>query len=84
MDPIEPIYFIGRAEPADLLLQSALYYDAVGEADAIRYQRLASEPKEVRWYESGHFLPDEARCDAATWLRARLEFGSAALALCPD
>jgi uncharacterized protein len=84
MEPIEPIYFIGRAKPADLLLQSALYDDAVWEADAIRYQRLASEPKEVRWYASGHFLPDEARCDAATWLRARLAFGSAALAPCPD
>jgi hypothetical protein len=84
MEPIEPIYFIGHAAPADLLLQSADFDEAVSEADALRYQELASEPKEVRWYASGHFLPDEARCDAAIWLRTRLAFGSSALAPCPE
>jgi hypothetical protein len=84
MEPIEPIYFIGHAAPADLLLQSADFDTSVWEADAIRYQRLASEPKEIRWYQSGHYLPDEARCDAAVWLRERLGFGSAALAPCRE
>jgi fermentation-respiration switch protein FrsA (DUF1100 family) len=28
----------------------------------------ASEPKEIRWYSSGHVLPPEAADDAAEWL----------------
>lgn len=28
----------------------------------------APEPKEQRWYESGHFLPDTAYVDAAQWV----------------
>jgi uncharacterized protein len=72
MEPIEPIYFIGPAAPAHILFQSARNDEAVSESDAIRYQEMASEPKEIRWYESGHFLPDAARCDSARWLADRL------------
>ena len=31
----------------------------------------ASDPKELRWYKSGHVLPAEAGDDAATWLAAK-------------
>jgi mannose-6-phosphate isomerase-like protein (cupin superfamily) len=30
--------------------------------------RAASQPKEIRWYDSGHFLPPQAWCDAARFL----------------
>ena len=41
--------------------------------DARRYQRAAPDPKEVRWYESGHLLPAEAWCDAAHFLARHIE-----------
>lgn len=32
----------------------------------------AHEPKEIRWYDSGHWLPDAASRDAAEWLAEKL------------
>lgn len=32
----------------------------------------AAEPKELRWYDAGHWLPDAATHDAALWLKAQL------------
>jgi uncharacterized protein len=83
MEPIEPLYFVRHAAPSELLFQNALEDEAVALEDAARYQRAGSEPKDTLWYESGHFLPVEAHCDAAAWLRERLQFsGDAALAGC--
>jgi hypothetical protein len=85
MEPIEPLYFVPHAAPSELLFQNALQDEAVALEDAARYQRAGSEPEETRWYESGHFLPVEADCDAALWLRERLSFiGGAVLLGCPD
>jgi dienelactone hydrolase len=67
MRPIEPIKWIGRAD-APILFQSARNDELVPPADARKYQRAAREPKNVRWYDSGHMLPPEAACDAARWL----------------
>ncbi|HEX2717786.1 MAG TPA: alpha/beta fold hydrolase [Gemmatimonadaceae bacterium] len=39
---------------------------------AQRFFEAAHEPKELRWYDAGHWLPDAAVSDAATWLAARL------------
>jgi uncharacterized protein len=33
----------------------------------------APQPKEQRWYESGHLLPAEAYADAARWIQKRTE-----------
>lgn len=67
MTPIEPLRHVARAR-APLLFQSGRYDQAVPPADAERYHRAAREPKDIRWYDSGHRLPREAVCDAAVWL----------------
>ncbi|CAN5768736.1 hypothetical protein BH23GEM3_BH23GEM3_25000 [soil metagenome] len=33
----------------------------------------AGEPKELRWWDAGHYLPPTASDDAARWLRKRLD-----------
>ena len=71
MKPIEPLKWIGRAE-APILFQSGRGDEAVPPADAREFQQAADEPKEVRWYDSGHFLPPRAWCDAARWLEDRI------------
>jgi hypothetical protein len=81
MEPIEPIYYIGHAAPAEVLFQNALRDEAVTRADALRYQTAGSEPKEVIWYDSGHALPFEASCDAARWLQARIQFSGSVVFL---
>jgi hypothetical protein len=46
--------------------------ELVPPADARQYQQAAHEPKDVRWYDSGHILPPKAICDAARWLEERI------------
>lgn len=68
MDPIEPIHFIGRAAPAALLLQSAKRDQFIPVENAEAWQKAASEPKTVKWYDSDHKLPPEAFDDQRRWL----------------
>jgi uncharacterized protein len=71
MEPIEPLKWI-RSAKAPILFQSARNDVAVPPADAREFQQAAREPKDVRWYDSGHFLPPQASCDAARWLEDRI------------
>ena len=71
MTPIEPLRYVRRAT-APLLFQSGRQDEVVPPADARRYQAAAPGPKEVEWYDSNHFLPHEADCDAAKWLARQI------------
>jgi dienelactone hydrolase len=71
MEPIEPLNWIGKAE-APILFQSGRDDDLVPPADAREFQQAAPEGKDVRWYDSGHFLPRKAWCDAARWLEEKI------------
>jgi len=82
MWPIEPIHYVNHASPAPLLFQNAIRDQYVKVQDAIRYQDVASEPKQVIWYDSGHWpLPDEVIMDNAKWLQKFI--GPGALYLVP-
>ena len=71
MWPIEPLHFVGRANPAALLFQNGLYDQAVSARDALRYQAAASEPKTVTWYAGGHEISgwNSVWHDRAVWLQ---------------
>ena len=51
-----------------LLMVSGKRDRTVTPDQARRLFDAALEPKEIRWYDSGHWLPDEASRDAAAWL----------------
>jgi dienelactone hydrolase len=63
MRPIEPINFVGKAAPAALLFQAGRNDELIPEQDTRRYYQAASQPKELRWYDAGHFLNCAARRD---------------------
>jgi uncharacterized protein len=65
--PIEPLTLVERAS-APLLFLSGRRDHLVPARDAARYQRAAPQPKEIRWYDSDHYLPSQAWCDAAHFL----------------
>lgn len=67
MQPIEPIRYIPCAT-ARLLFLSGKVDRLVAEEDALAYQRAASEPKTVKWYELGHGLGVPAKVDELNWL----------------
>jgi predicted esterase len=68
MEPIEPIYFVSHASPSALFFQNAQHDMSVSEEDALAYQTAGSEPKQVKWYNSGHGLPPQAFVDMVNWL----------------
>jgi dienelactone hydrolase len=68
MRPIEPINFIGQAAPAALLFQAGTKDELIPRQDTLRYYQAASQPKELRWYDAGHFLNCAASKDMMVWL----------------
>jgi len=51
-----------------LLMLHGRYDRTIRPEQAQRFYDAASEPKELRWYNTGHILPPAAADDAAAWL----------------
>lgn len=77
MAPVDAIHYIGHAAPAALLFQFARHDQFISEQEALRYFQAASEPKEMRWYDTDHFFDDRARQDRIAWLSEQLGLSSA-------
>lgn len=75
MRPIEPLAWIRKAR-TPLLFLSGRHDELVPSSDATRYQSAAPEPKTIRWYDSGHFLPEAAWCDAARFLALHVQIAA--------
>jgi dienelactone hydrolase len=70
--PIEPIHYVGRAAPAELLFQNGISDSYVPTSDTLRYFQAASEPKTITWYNADHFLPPRHYYDHLMWQHARV------------
>ena len=69
VSPLDAINYVPYAAPTPLLLQFAKFEQYFNEAAMQRYARAASEPKLVRWYDTGHGLNDiRPLIDRAKWL----------------
>ena len=76
MWPVEPLHYVSHATPAALLYQAALRDQAVAIANAVRYQRAGSAPKRIMWYDTDHWLNDQAWQDQQAWLEPFIGIGS--------
>jgi dienelactone hydrolase len=72
MAPLDPVRFVESLAPAPVLMQFATNDPHVPRARAEAYFAAAREPKDLRWYEAGHGLNDEAARDRIAWLTGRL------------
>lgn len=64
-DPLQALpHFAGRP----LLMLNGLHDMTVTPEMAERLYQAAAEPKQQKWYDSGHLLPDRAYDDAAKWV----------------
>jgi fermentation-respiration switch protein FrsA (DUF1100 family) len=73
MAPLDAYHYISRAAPAHLFFQFARHDDFVSVKDAERYFELASEPKQIVWYDHcGHELSAQACLDRARFLCEQL------------
>ena len=77
---VDPINYIGYAAPSSLFFQFGKTDGYPSEDKAKLYSERASNPKLVRFYDTGHALNDEAKRDRATWLSEQIALsGSASL-----
>jgi cephalosporin-C deacetylase-like acetyl esterase len=77
MATVDAIHFIGHAAPAALLFQVARHDQFISEHEALWYWRAASEPKEIRWYDTDHFFDERARQERIVWLSEQLGLSGA-------
>ena len=70
--PLDPVKSIGLAAPAPVLLQFGTKDPYVPKARAEAFFDAAKEPKQVKYYEAGHPLNNEAIRDRQAWLKQQL------------
>ncbi len=72
MEPIETLHFVGLAAPARLLFQNGRADSLVPATIARELQEAGSEPKTIRWYDSDHFLNEQAARERRLWLAEQI------------
>lgn len=72
MTEIDPLHWIGRAEPERLLLQNGEQDEVVPRKALDALAAAAPEGTDVRWYPAGHGLDADAHGEHVTWLEERL------------
>jgi hypothetical protein len=72
MHLLDPVRYIGHAAPAHLLFQNGRQDDVLAPRDERAFQRAGSRPKDIRWYDLGHKLGDQADQERMAWLTAAL------------
>lgn len=72
MAEIDPITHVPDLSPARLFFQFATDDFHVPRERAEEFFAAAQEPKEMKWYEAGHGLNEEATNDRKSWLRQKL------------
>jgi predicted esterase len=72
MSEIDPIVHVPNLVPAEVLFQFANDDFHVPKERAEEFFSAARDPKEMRWYEAGHGLNDDATRDRKVWLKQKL------------
>jgi fermentation-respiration switch protein FrsA (DUF1100 family) len=73
MAPYDAEHFIGDAQ-APLFFQFARFDIGVTAAESAEFYAMAGEPKQQRWYDSGHVINDvTAYADRAQFLAEHLD-----------
>ncbi len=69
----DPLHYVGHASPSALFFQNGSQ-DEIVPIPALRaLADEGSDPKEVRWYDSGHVPSTQAWADSRTWLADELD-----------
>jgi dienelactone hydrolase len=75
MAEIDPITHVGNLSPASILFQFATDDFHVPRERAEEFFAAARKPKEIRWYDAGHGLNEEATQGRMAWLTSNLLLG---------
>ena len=72
----DPLAAVRRLAGRPLLMVHGRHDRTIRPEQAERLYAAASEPKEIQWWDAGHYLPDAAIDRAAAWLAGRLGLGA--------
>ncbi len=72
MAEIDPIVHVPNLSPAEVFFQFATDDFHVPKDRAQEFFAAAKDPKEMKWYEAGHGLNDDATRDRKAWLKEKL------------
>ena len=64
---VSPSLFISHAAPHPLFFLNGKVDDVIPKSATDRLFDAAGQPKEIKWYPSGHTLPEDAFKDAVAW-----------------
>jgi len=70
--PFDSVHYIGHAAPSAVLFQFGRRDGNWPEKLALEFYQAGSEPKEIKWWDGGHELNDEAMRHRAEWFRSQL------------
>jgi cephalosporin-C deacetylase-like acetyl esterase len=77
IEPLDAAHYVGHLAPTALLFQSAHIDPGVPDPDAQDFFDAASEPKQLKWYDTGHEVLDIAAIgDRARFLSRQLNLPS--------
>jgi dienelactone hydrolase len=75
--PVDAVHYVAYEKPAVLLFQSARRDEGVPQKDAQDFFQAASEPKELKWYDTTHQMNDEkVVADRKEFLSKQLQLSS--------
>ena len=72
MSEIDPVTHIQSLSPAPVFFQFATNDPHVPKERAEEFFAVATEPKEMKWYEAGHALNQDATINRKAWLKEKL------------
>ncbi|HET9912501.1 MAG TPA: dienelactone hydrolase family protein [Anaerolineales bacterium] len=72
MSELDPIVHVPNLAPADVLFQFATDDFHVPRERAEEFFAAARSPREIKWYEAGHGLNEDATRDRKAWLKEKL------------
>ena len=74
LEPIDPVYYLGRAAPSVLFFQVGRRDEFFPNGKLLDYAEAGSEPKFVKWYDTEHYFKncEEAQRDRLEWLQEQL------------
>jgi dienelactone hydrolase len=75
MSEIDPIAHVPNLSPAEVFFQFATDDFHVPKERAEEFFAAAESPKEMKWYEAGHGLNEDATRDRKAWLKQKLGLG---------
>ena len=68
----DPIKAVRKLKGVPLLMLNGKHDRTIKAEQATRLFAAAGEPKEIRWWDSAHHLPEQTVTEAAEWLAGRL------------